>query len=400
MDVEQACASGTLLHPLEGAPNSVDLFRALVHLAGGAVSEAGERERSLIEQVGHHDHYLLVLVDGLGLSLRDQFPAGGFLEQATRSSLHAVFPSTTAVALTSLATASWPARHGVTGWFTCFPEHRRVLAPLLFSERGTRVPASELGLRMEDLIPLESVIGSFFRTTRSFYPAAISEGAYSRWSRGGTQITPYRTLRHAFRLLRDHYRSIVGPTYSYLYIITVDKLSHHHGAQSRPVAEEVARVDRLLGRLRDALPQSVRMVVTADHGLVDVPQEARYSFSHRDAIASHLIAGQTGEATTPIFHVREGHADAFLEAFARHPSSTAFTLHTPDELARLGFYGPEPLSPASRAHLGDYVGIAAEPAMLEYLPPRADGSPEAPVSHVGVHGGLRPAEMRVPLAIV
>lgn len=394
MMIDSAFSRGELVHPLGEAPNSVDLFQAIARIAGGAQTGDAARTRPIEELVGHHDHYLFVLVDGLGLSLAPRFPDGGFLASAERHELRSVFPSTTAVALTSLATGAWPAEHGLAGWFTYFPEHRRVLAPLLFRERGTDLDASELGLTLTDIVRSTPILGSFFRTVSSLLPREICGGAYATWSRGGTPIAAYRSFGHAVRLLRRHYRHVAGPTYTYLYVLTVDKLSHVHGVASDAVTAEVARVDRLLARIRETLPPSVRMIVTADHGLVDVPNKRHFVFRDDHALASHLVAGQTGEASTPVFHVRDGRLDDFRDAFARHEASRWFSLHTPDELAERGLYGPAPLSQSMRLHLGDLVGVASEPALLEYVPPAG-----RPVPHVGVHGGLRPDEMRVPLVL-
>ena len=392
--IDNAFTRGELVHPLVGAPNSVDLFQAMARIAGGGLAGDAARTRPLEELVGHHDHYLFVLVDGLGLSLAPRFPGGGLLANAERHELRSVFPSTTAVALTSLATGAWPADHGLTGWFTYFPEHRRVLAPLLFRERGTDVDARELGLALPDIVGSTPMLGSFFRTVNSILPREICAGAYATWSRGGTPITPYRWFAHAHRLLRRHYRRVAGPTYTYLYVLTVDKLSHVHGEASDEVTAEVARVDRLLARIRETVPSSVRMIVTADHGLVDVPEERHFVVDDEDPLADHLVAGQTGEGTSPVFHVRDGRVDDFRDAFSRHEASRLFTLYTPTELAERGLYGPNPLSDAMRLHLGDLVGIATEPALFEYVP-----AGRSPVPHIGVHGGLRPGEMRVPLLL-
>jgi hypothetical protein len=394
MSLDEAISAGALAHPLLGFPNSVNLFRAMTLLAGGSAFEQDEQTREMAETIGHHDHYLFVLVDGLGLSLERRFPPGGFLATAERHELRSVFPSTTAVALTSLATGAWPAEHGLSGWFTYFPEHRRVLAPLLFRERGTDLAGERLGLSLHDLVAVKPTLGSFFRSVESVLPREITGGQYARWSRAGTPITPYRSFAQARRRILARQRRSVGPTYTYLYILSVDKLSHSHGVASDHVAEEVARVDRLLARIRDTLPASVRMIVTADHGLVDVPEERHFVFRDGDPLARHLVAGQTGESTTPVFHVREGEVDRFREAFGAHEASRWFSLHEPGDLASRGFYGPVPLGRSARLHLGDLVGIAVEPTLLEYVPAGRD-----PVPHVGVHGGLRPDEMRVPMLL-
>jgi hypothetical protein len=392
--LDHAFAAGTLLHPLEGKANSVHLFRTLAQLAGAQRLPSSPQQEYLRSLIGHHDHYLFVLVDGLGMNLRELFPPGGFLARSLKTDIRACFPSTTAVALTALATGMWPGGHGLAGWWTCFPEHRRVIAPLPFEERGTRTSAADLGLNVEDLIPVPPIMGGFFRNTGSFIPHFVTGTHYETWSRGGTQVWPYKSFGQLRRRVLRGFRQLTGPSYRYIYMLTVDALCHRHGTESEEVAREVARTDRLLAALRDGLSERVRMVVSADHGLVNVPPERFFTFRSADALAAHTLGGQSGEGRTPVFHLRPGHEAAFLDEFARTGAAQHFTLYKPAELARRGLYGPEPLSDEAKAHLGDYVGISSTAARFEFVP---DGS--EPVRHVGVHGGLLPGEMAVPLCI-
>ncbi|KAL7530103.1 hypothetical protein ACHAXR_004983 [Thalassiosira sp. AJA248-18] len=70
-------------------------------------------------------HIVLILCDGMGNSiLRDTLSSDDddndassfFARNNQPSRLRAVFPSTTPAALTTLATATWPGRHGMPGW--------------------------------------------------------------------------------------------------------------------------------------------------------------------------------------------------------------------------------------------------------------------------------------------
>jgi hypothetical protein len=344
--------TGAIVHPQDGSGSSVELFHAMARLSGvPGITETASVSR-FTDMIGHHDHYLVVLVDGMGSNLRDLFPAGGFLDTAYRETITSTFPSTTAVALTSLATGLWPAEHGITGWWTHFPEHRRVIAPLLFAERETGTPCEELGLSIRDLIPGEPLVGSFFRSVSSYLPRKIAGGAYDAWFRAGTREVLYRSLSQARRLInRDHSRA-PGPSYQYFYVTAVDSLSHRHGIDSEQVLREIRRIDGVLSRLRDRLPGTVRMVVTADHGLVNVPPEYLFTIRPGDTLDRHLIGGQSGEGRAPVFHVAPGHESEFLRAFESTPASEHFVLYTPSELARAGFYGPPTLDTMweSRTH--------------------------------------------------
>jgi len=388
--LDQAFSSGTLVDP-STSQGSLDLFRAIASLCGSTRSDLGERGANLAEQVGEYDHYVFVLVDGLGMNQATRFPNGGFFQTTMSGELRSVFPSATAVALTSLATCESPAVHGVTGWHTYYPEYRRVMTPLLFTERGTSYPGEELGLDVDDLVNGSVEVSAFQHRACAYLPDFITKG-YAVWARGGTEMVGFDSHDTLLRLVTSRLRTADEPTYTYIYLLTVDKYCHIHGTTSEQVAAEVAEIDTLLVRMREALPDGVRLIASADHGLVDVEDNLRFVLHDDDELCRHLVTGPTGESTAPVFHVKPGADAAFREAFAAHPASRYFELHTPAELFKRGLYGNGPLSETATLHLGEYVGIAERVALLQYAPPGI-----TPLHHVGVHGGLRPAEVMVPL---
>ena len=186
--LDRAFADGILTDPGAG-PGSLDLFRALAALCGVERADLGPDGRALVEEIGESEHYLFVLVDGLGINQTANFPPGGFFETTFRRELHSVFPSATAVALTSLATCESPATHGVTGWHTYYPEYSRVMTPLLYAERGTGYRGSALGLEVDDLVNGRVQVTGFRRRSCAFLPQHITEG-YAVWARGGVNMSP------------------------------------------------------------------------------------------------------------------------------------------------------------------------------------------------------------------
>ena len=86
-----------------------------------------------------------------------RLPHSSFLARHYKMTLNATFPSTTACALTSVATASYPNQHGVTGWFTHLPELDITILPLPFVERFSKRWLTERGLRPEDVFPLRAM---------------------------------------------------------------------------------------------------------------------------------------------------------------------------------------------------------------------------------------------------
>src|SRR6478752_1154656 len=79
---------------------------------------------------------LLLLIDGLGYNYLANRGAGSALASRLKSRMTSVFPSTTASAITTTFTGLAPAEHGLTGWYTWFPEAGTIAAALPFKPRG------------------------------------------------------------------------------------------------------------------------------------------------------------------------------------------------------------------------------------------------------------------------
>ncbi len=392
--IDTELIAGRILHPTTDAENSVELFQAIALLNGSTRFKRTSEVETLMQLVGEHQHYVFVLVDGLGLMLRDRYPDGGFLSTALRGTLHSVFPSTTAVALTSLATAEWPAGHGLSGWWTYFPRHAQVLAPLRWSERGTDAPGETLGMHVGSEILAPPASPDFTSQTAIVFPREIRGGSYGAWAHGSSRARHYRRIESIPRLVRSVIRRAGERTHTYVYIPSVDSLCHRTGVASDAVSAEVARVDRMLGKLRDRLPENVRMIVTADHGLVDVPKQRQFTLEESDPIMEHLLCGPSGEPRSPVFHLKPGREEHFRHAFRQHSAAEFFQLHTPAELHAAGLLGKREMSAAAAENWGNLVGLSSEPVTLEYTT-EEQGS----VGFTGFHGGLLPDEIRVPLFV-
>ena len=220
--VRQWMAEGKILHPLERNPNIVDLTRTLMTLCG--YREFKEThwikvlKRDLHGEARHlrpSDHYIFVLVDGLGRNLSDFFPPGGFFDSHFVRELRSVFPSTTASAMTSLVTGEWPGVHGLTGWFTHLPEFGRTAKILPFVDRFTGTPMEDYGADMGALVPVKSLFSSLEREVCVIMPSSIRSGAYSNWANHDTQVLSYRSLSGGFQAAAANVQNRTKPSFTF-----------------------------------------------------------------------------------------------------------------------------------------------------------------------------------------
>ena len=389
----KAFRSGQLVRPRAGSLNFVDLVNALARLTGLEGDEDSVGVASLCRKIGKADHYLLVLVDGLGMNLVRSLPQHSLLRSATVEELQAVFLSTTASALATLATAQWPCFHGVPGWWTRLERTGITAVTLDHTERTTQKSLSEFGVTVEELFPCASFWPRMHYEPRSILPGELIDTPFSNYIGGGTARSGYADLNDAVKITSEAILSASGPSFTYLYLPQVDTLSHHEGPEHEAVLEQVLVLEQALAELVAALTGLARIVISADHGQAQVSEADRFVLLDHDPILRHLKCAPSGETNVPIFHVLPNCEEAFAAEFSARFGGH-FILLSLGHVERLRLLGPGELSPIMKERMGHFVAIAQKPACICVGSPDESGS-----DNNGIHGGLSPAEMLVPLII-
>jgi hypothetical protein len=382
-------AEGVLVPPSADEPGTVHLGRALASLARAPSIPLDAPSSRVAGAIGRADHYVFVLVDGLGMNLVETLPGDSFLRAHVAMELRSVHPSGTPAGLTSIATGLWPSEHGVIGWFEYLEQPDLLVTTLPFVERFSRRPLGEFGVTPQTLYPQPTLMPRFACDAAAFMPAFISDSAYSRYFTGGCTTYGYDTLPNAMRDVRRRIQSTPGPTYTYVYIPFVDQAEHVHGVYADPVRAALRDVDKSLARLAEGVTDGVRIVVSADHGQIDVHDEDTHLIDDGDHLLELLAAPPTGDPRVALFHVRARKHDTFEDAF-RQRFLEQFALLTTAEAEALHMLGPGVLSALARKLSGDYVAIPRGPSALMY-------KPESPMR--GYHGGMARDEVRIPLVV-
>ncbi|MCS6800498.1 MAG: alkaline phosphatase family protein [Chloroflexota bacterium] len=386
---------GSLLRPSAASPNIVDLSRALAHVAGADTVDLTPTARKLAALIGDPDHLIFILADGLGMNLVERLPRDNILAAAVVDELRTVFPSTSSVALTSLATGTWPNLHGVTGQWTHLPEAEAAAGLLQFATRAGGRSLASLGITVSQAFPIPSVYAALRRDTIALFPDNLVNSVSSAYFTGERVRGGYRALTDAVDFLVDRIARACEPTYSYLYAPQIDLEAHYHGVFHPMVGTAIAELSRQVERLARSLNGRSRIVITADHGLLDTPVTARHYLRPSAGLFEALRFPPSGDSRVLYLHVRDGAADR-VRAWFHHHYGSRFLVISTDEAERLELFGPGPLSSHTRARLGDLIVISTGTDVIEYAPGKVDRF-AALVSH---HSGLTPSEMRVPFIVI
>lgn len=390
-----AFASGSLLRPSAEVTNLVDLAGAVAILTGAKGDPAGRRATGLAEMIGPSAHLVFVLADGVGLSLMERLPPDSFLLTHLATEIMTVFPSTTAVALTTLATGDWPARHAVTGWWTHLTEMGSAAAILPFTRRSDGRPLVPLGVTPEHAFPLPALATGAGRDSLSLLPERIAGSVYSAYAAGGHETRGYRSLRQAVDAVIARVQGSDAPSYTYLYTDQVDKAAHRHGVGHVRVSAAIHRLDRELARLQNGLDGRGRIALSADHGFLDAPRDVRHRITASDPLLANLRFPPSGDTRVLFFHVRDGAEERVRELFQKRFGGRFFLVRA-DEFEALELFGPGPMSNETRSRIGDLVAISCGQDVISY---QSGPEPAPLMTQESQHSGLTPQEMRVPLVI-
>jgi predicted AlkP superfamily pyrophosphatase or phosphodiesterase len=387
--------SGALLRPSADVPNVVDLAQALWTAAGVEVGELTMAARRIRSDIDDPLHLVFVLADGLGMELLEAMPAATFLWSHLEGALNTVFPSTTAVALTTFATATWPAAHGIVGHWMQVPGVGSVTV-LSGTTRSEGRPLASGDGGLESLFLRRSMVSEVPRQALALLPAGIAGSAYSAYAAGDPRMG-YRSLNEAADLAIQFIEAATGPTYTYLYVSRIDDTVHELGPARLEAVGAVRDLDRVIERLAVAVGERARIVLTADHGHLAVRPAARRVLRGGDEMAAMFRAPPAGDARTVSFHLQPGRLEKFVERFLDQ-FGAYFCLVTPEEIETLQLLSPGEVEAETKRRLGDVVAISLADDTFEFR--QRGARPDPRLAWPSHHSGLTAAEMRVPLLIL
>ena len=322
---------------------------------------------------------VLLVVDGLGWTqLAARAGVAPELTALEGTAITSVAPTTTATALTTISFGTSPAAHGMVGYRmrVAGREGPEVLNALRWTTpsgdaRSIVDPATFLTGRAFGGRPVPVVTRSYFAGS-GFSTAHLAGATQVGWHLPSAIAVEVRRLVDA------------GQRFVYAYYDGLDTTAHATGLGAHYDAE-LRAVDRLVGDLLDALAPTTAVVVTADHGQVDVGDAVQ----ELDAGVIALTTGTSGEARFRWLHAPPGGTADLLAAAEERYGHEAW-VRSLDAIEAEGWLGG-PLPAEFRARLGDVAVLPA--GRTGYLDAGEGGGDHRLVCR---HGSLTEDEVLVP----
>jgi hypothetical protein len=382
-EASRLTAAGLAIPDYGGKELGAVLPGALAAVGAGAAvphrDAEADRERLGIPTARH---VVIVMIDGLGhFQLAARRGHAPFLRSIESGQVTAGFPTTTATSITLFGTGEPAGRTGMIG-YTARNERTGGLANLVSWEGAYSA---------EEWQPRPSLL-----------QCAAEEGfrvtTLGRRNFAGSGLTQAALLGGQFvgaELLADRIDVALGaaqePGISYCYWGEIDAAGHKFGWNSDEWVASLEDADRELSRLARALPRDAALVVTADHGMIDVTGAPRWDVATHSDLARDvdLISGEPRA-----LHLHTG-PDAAQAVAARWQDVLGEhgVVLTREEAVASGIFGTVEEVAASR--LGDVEVVMTGRATVVDSRTQSPGS----LALIGAHGSLTPEELIVPLLI-
>ncbi|WGX99114.1 alkaline phosphatase family protein [Nocardioides sp. L-11A] len=368
--------------PAYGDRSLGDIVPAAAHALG---SPLGPAPTGLV--LPDASSYVVFLIDGLGARLLERYAhAAPYLSALLETSPPATasVPSTTSTSLTTLGTGLTPGAHGLVGFTTRIPGTGDLLNALLWDGD---VDPTEWQPHPTAFASLQAAgVRVTVVNKREFNGSGLTVAAH----RGAEYVGVDRVGERIAAVVAASTPAPRQPALTYVYDGDLDWTGHRWGVASSQWLQQLAMIDHEAEQLREALPADRRLVVIADHGMVDVPAAARIDVSADDDLRSG-VALVGGEARFRHLYCTGGAVPDVVATWRERLGERAEVLTRAEAIGQ-GWFGP--VDPSVLPRIGDVVvACRGEFAVLS-----TEGFPYE-TKLIGMHGSLTPEEMLIPVLV-
>ena len=218
-----------------------------------------------------------ILADGLGfLNLQS---TDSFLNEYINSSINTTFPSSTNVALTTIATLKNPIEHGIFGYYMYDKLNYGLINALNWN-------AENKDLLQADYFKNQSSVWNIFKESNiyasNFQPKNLINTPLSNFLYEDKSTVPYISQEDLLITLSDS--MFLENRFNFIYYPNIDVSAHVFGVNSDEWNKEVKKFEELVKNISELSNKKSYTVISADHGLTNIPKENRFHLAHQEDI--------------------------------------------------------------------------------------------------------------------
>lgn len=323
----------------------------------------------------------VVLIDGLGFEqLQARLGhAPNLRKLSSETFISAVVPSTTAAGITAFGTGKRPGQTAMAGYALRSPKSGETFSLIAWDDPTARPET------WQTQPTLFEQLGERASETSLVQPAKFVGSGLTNAALRGSDTAVAGPLADRVDAAVNELKS--GKKLTYLYWGDLDSAGHKEGWLSDSWIGQLEMVDAEFGRLLRSLPKGTLVVLTADHGMIDVNERIDIADIAvlRDGVDT--VAGESRAV-----HLYTSEAEAVAARWRDYLGDRAWVA-TADEVIAADLLGQT--SEFTREVIGDVLVFARDRRVI--VDSRVQSS--TAIGLIGVHGSLTPDEMKIPFVV-
>lgn len=353
-------------------------------------------------------HVVLLLLDGLGSKLieaaRRSYAVPSY-DKICNTSLQfditSVFPSTTATAMSSLHSGLTPQEHGVIGYTMYLRELGIIGQMLRFSPLLGGRSLFDSGLERSTFLggpTIHERLGREGIDSTVYVPHYIVDSGLSQITYRGSFVEAQNSVADMFIRLRKNLENQKDKSFHFAYHPSPDTLSHSRGPYSEECAGELEAIFatlqlQLFQRLEKRTARETLLIITGDHGAVNVEKDGIVDLSTHSKLLQMLKLPPTGDSRACILHSKQG-MEKNIKDYFNSNFKNLFDVRTSKWFLEKGYFGLGKVREETIDRIGDIIAVPRSYNVLDnsITDPRRNPIP-------GRHGGLSEEEMNVPCVV-
>lgn len=330
--------------------------------------------------------YAVILIDGLGAAnIKAAGAHASYLNNklSTAKTLFSGFPTTTASSLASLATGKNNGTHGFLGYRVFDRQQGKAIN--LLNDLGVEFPPRQY----QDLETIsEMAVGAGLNVV-TVGPAEYADSGFTKATMPASKYVAAKTIEERFQATKK----LLGTPGSliYLYVPELDQLAHRFGVDSNKWLETMEELDSIVAKFSTTLPKDSGAILTADHGVIDVPKSDQVFLDEFSSLDDIVMIG--GDPRAGYLYLESG---ADLDTQRKEISdqlSGLVDVTTVAELIEAGWI--EPLSATAEKIAPDLILLPRGERVVYHR----SFAKQKSLEMIGQHGGMTKAEWEVPLLV-
>ena len=347
-------------------PNLVDLSKEIYKAVVQDKLEINTRFNLLSDDIYDAETINFILADGLGYENLNS--TDSYLNQNVTKSINTTFPSSTNVALSSIAFMRNPIEHGLIGYYMFDKSQYGLINALNWNENNKN-------LLLNDFFQNQNSIWQVFKENkihaRNFQPRNLVETPLSNFLYNISNIIPYDDEQNLIDLMSES--TILENKFNFIYYPLIDVTAHVFGVNSEEWQLEISKFEKLVKEISNISNKKTKTIISADHGLVNIDEERRHLLNYGDDLQIY------GDQRSVYIN---GSKESVLEAFSQIPG---VLLEKHELSCLLG----EPTNEFLKSIYPDFCFLVEDKNII--YPKHLSAQLK------GYHGGLSKEEIKIPI---